>query len=205
MSGKPIDLKGQVFTYLTVLDRDTDSGNGKKPIVKWLCQCKCGKIISVPGGQLRSSHTVSCGCRKVKHGFANKERLYQTWSNMRRRCNNPNNNRWEQYGGRGITICAEWDDYAAFRSWALSHGYNDALSIDRIDVDGNYCPANCRWVDSKTQANNVTRNRIIKYRGIKATMSEFAEQIGLSYSALQHRLDRGWSIDRIVSTQQRRW
>lgn len=203
--GQFIDLTGQTFTYLTVLRRDVDCGEGKKPVTKWVCRCACGKILSVKGDSLRSGHTVSCGCKKVKHGHANKERLYQTWKNMHRRCTNPNATRYEQYGGKGISVCPEWSDYAAFRAWALSSGYNDTLSIDRIDGDGNYEPYNCRWADDKMQANNISRNRTFTVDGNPITMSELAERLGLSYSALQHRLDRGWSMDRIMNTEQRRW
>lgn len=122
---------------------------------------------------------------------------------MRRRCFDPTNNRWEHYGGKGITICPEWNDYVLFREWAMSSGYNDDLTIDRIDVNGNYCPDNCRWVDAKTQANNVSRNHIIEYEGKKMTMSEFAGYLGISYSALQHRIERGWDMKSIVTTPQR--
>ena len=197
------DLTGRTFEYLTVLCRSDDSGNGKKPVVKWKCQCLCGKIVHVKSDSLTSGHTKSCGCRKRKHGYANKERLYQTWKNMRRRCNDPNNSRWEHYGGKGVAICPEWDDYKVFRQWAMGSGYTDNLSIDRIDVDGDYCPENCRWVDDKTQANNMSTNRIIEYEGSEMTMSELADHLDLSYSALQHRIKRGWNMDRIVATPQR--
>lgn len=137
------------------------------------------------------------------HGKSNKERLYQTWKNMRQRCNNPNRSDYKRYGGRGITICDEWNDYNTFRDWALSNGYSDNLSIDRIDVNGNYEPSNCRWVDGIIQANNVRNNRIITFENSTYTMAEFARKIGISYPSLQHRLDRGWSIDKIAQTPQR--
>jgi hypothetical protein len=197
------NLLGRRFASLLVLCRSTDCGNGKKPTVKWECQCDCGNEVTVSGNALLSGHTKSCGCLKIKHGYSNKERLYQTWKNMRRRCFDPTNNRWEHYGGKGITICPEWNDYVLFREWAMSSGYNDDLTIDRIDVNGNYCPDNCRWVDAKTQANNVSRNHIIEYEGKKMTMSEFAGYLGISYSALQHRIERGWDMKSIVTTPQR--
>ena len=122
---------------------------------------------------------------------------------MRQRCNNPNRSDYKRYGGRGIKICDEWNDYNTFRDWVLSNGYSDNLSIDRIDVNGNYEPSNCRWVDGIIQANNVRNNRIITFENSTYTMAEFARKIGISYSALQHRLDRGWSIDKIAQTPQR--
>jgi hypothetical protein len=204
MSGKlHNDLTGQTFTFLTVIRRSEDHGSGKKPVVKWECRCVCGKIVIIKSDSLLSGHTKSCGCQKIKHGLSNKERLYQTWKNMRRRCFDPKNKRWNQYGGRGITICPEWNDYSIFREWATANGYNDNLTIDRIEVNGNYCPGNCRWVDMKIQANNVSRNHIIEYQGKKMTMSEFANYLGISYSALQHRIERGWDISKIVSTPQK--
>lgn len=123
---------------------------------------------------------------------------------MRQRCNNPKRKDYPRYGGRGISICPEWNEYKTFRSWALSHGYADNLSIDRIDVNGNYEPSNCRWADAIIQANNVRRNRIIEFEGKRYTLAEFARVNKLSYSALQHRLDRGWSIERIVKTPQKK-
>ena len=204
MAGKlRIDLTGKVFKHLSVLGRSSDAGNGKKPVVKWNCQCICGKIVSVKSYSLTSGHTKSCGCQKIKHGCAHKERLYETWKNMKRRCKDPKNKRWQQYGGRGISICCEWDDYGQFRKWAYESGYADNLSIDRIDVNGNYCPENCRWADAKTQANNVSRNHIIEYNGTKMTMSVLAEHLGLTYSAIQHRIERGWELGTIAATPQR--
>lgn len=205
MAGKiKNDLTGQKFGQLTVICRSDQRGNGKKPVVLWECSCICGNQIAVKSDSLLSGHTKSCGCQKIKHGHSNKERLYQTWKNMRRRCFVPTNKRWVHYGGRGITICPEWNDYAVFRAWAMNNGYSDELTIDRINVNGNYCPENCRWVNAKTQANNVSRNHIVDFNGRSMTMAELADHLGLSYSALQHRIDRGWDIERIASTPQRR-
>lgn len=188
------DLSGMRFGSLSVVGRSANIGNGKKPTVKWECICVCGKITAVKGYSLTSGHTVSCGCKKIKHGYSHKERLYQTWQNMRRRCMDPTNNRWNQYGGKGISICLEWNEYSIFRAWAMANGYRDNLSIDRIDNNGNYCPENCRWADAKTQTNNCSRNRILEYNGQRFTMAQMAEYLGLTYSALQHRVDRGQTI-----------
>ncbi|WP_270207323.1 hypothetical protein [Streptococcus anginosus] len=204
MTGKlKNDLTSRQFGFLKVLRRSLDKGNGKKPVVKWECRCKCGNIITVKSDSLLSNHTISCGCKKIIHGKSNKERLYQTWKNMRQRCNNPNRSDYPRYGGRGVRICNEWNEYSNFRAWALSNGYADNLSIDRIDVNGNYEPSNCRWVDNFVQANNVRNNRMITFKNNTYTMAEFARKIGISYSTLQHRLDRGWTIDKIVQTPQR--
>ncbi len=202
---KFIDITGQKFGLLTVIKRSDYIGNGKKPIVYYDCLCDCGTTTRVPGAYLRSGHTVSCGCKKVKHGYSHKERLYGTWCGMKARCGNKNNPNYERYGGRGIVVCEEWrNDYLSFRTWALSNGYSVGMSIDRIDNDMGYSPDNCRWVTAKIQNNNQRKNRIIEYNGKKYTMAQFAEYLGLSYSSLQHRIERGWSIERIVTQKQRR-
>lgn len=206
MSGKSKrDLSGNIYGYLTVLRRSSDKGNGKKPVIKYICRCVCGKEFDVKSDSLLSGHTVSCGCIKIKHGYANKERLYNIWKCMRQRCNNPKNPSYPRYGGKGVTICDEWNDYQGFRNWALSNGYDDTLSIDRINPDGNYCPKNCRWADDKTQMNNQTRNHFIEYKGQRYTMAQLADKLHLSYAAIQHRIERGWDIERIIKQEQRRW
>ena len=162
MSGKiRNDLTGKKYGMITVIRRSEKTGNGKKPTVLWECVCDCGKEMLVSSSALLTGHTVSCGCKKIKHGFSHKERLYNTWKCMRQRCNNPNNTSYEHYGGRGISICDEWNDYVNFRNWAYANGYDDTLSIDRINNDGNYEPSNCRWVNNEIQTNNQSRNRII--------------------------------------------
>lgn len=169
----------------------------------WYCRCDCGKDVIVWSSSLTCGTTVSCGCKTRKHGFSHKERLYETWKNMRSRCNNPKNKRYAQYGGRGITICSEWDDYAVFREWAMSAGYQDDLTIDRINVDGNYCPENCQWATNHEQMNNMTKNRKITYRGETLSMSKWAERFGISYGTMNHRIQRGWSMERIEATSQK--
>ncbi len=202
--GRFHDLKGQRFGRLTVIERAPDKTTGSKPKVMWRCHCDCGEETIVWASSLVRGTTVSCGCKTRKHGFSHKERLYETWKNMRRRCSDPKNKRYAQYGGRGITICPEWDDYAVFREWAMSHGYADDLTIDRIDVDGNYCPENCRWATTNEQMNNMTKNRMITYRGETMSMSRWAERLGISYGTMNHRIQRGWSMERIESTPERR-
>lgn len=165
---KLIDLTGQRFGRLLVIRRVECEKHGE---AKWLCQCDCGNETAVFGYLLRSGKTSSCGCSKHDETFRNKKkeqstvhggcgtRLYRIWIGMKNRCYNPNAAKYKDYGGRGITICAEWkNDFPAFRDWALSHGYTDALSIDRIDVDGNYEPSNCRWATAKEQRHNRRDN-----------------------------------------------
>lgn len=194
----------QKFGNLEVIGLSLIQREGPNPKPIYICRCKCGKVIELPEYELLSGHRKSCGCLHKKYEKPMKGRLYEIWKNMRRRCNDPKNKRWENYGGRGIKVCDEWNDYLTFRTWAYSNGYSDNLTIDRIDINKGYSPTNCRWANAKMQANNTTRNHLIEYQGNVYTMAEFAEFLGISYSTLQHRIDRGWDIERIVSQPQRR-
>lgn len=170
-----VDHTGERFGRLVVLGRAEDyiAPNGKHH-VRWRCLCDCGNETIVDVCELVGGGTKSCGCLheemihsgRVKHGGRH-DRLYKVYANMKNRCYNCNSNDYQYYGGRGIKICDEWlSDYGAFRDWALSNGYDSnaergKCTIDRIDVDGNYEPSNCRWTDMATQSRN-RRNVIIK-------------------------------------------
>lgn len=163
-----IDLTGKRFGRLTVSERSLFSGNSKKPITYWECNCDCGNKTVVQGGALRRGVTQSCGCLqkewtkenkpRTTHGSAN-SRLYQVWSLMKQRCELPSNNRYYAYGALGVRVCPEWHDFITFQKWAYENGYDPgsprgACTIDRIDPEGNYCPENCRWVSMKIQNSN---------------------------------------------------
>lgn len=191
------DLTGQTFGKLTVLSR---ADNNKKNRAMWKCVCECGRTSIVSGSNLLCGTTRSCGCLVRKHGLAHKERLYNIWVGMHQRCRDKNTKYYKNYGGRGITVCQLWNEYITFRKWALSNGYDDALTIDRIDPDGNYEPSNCRWVSYKVQNNNLRSNVIVTYKGKEMTMKQLAEKVGMSYPLLKERLSRGWTVERAVST-----
>ena len=149
-----IDLTGQKFGRLTVIKRIENQGTK----AKWLCKCECGNFSKVTTDNLRNGHTKSCKCSIIKHKYAHKESLYFRWIGIKERCNNPNAYNYKNYGLRGIKVCKEWnDDYLKFRQWALNNGYKENLTIDRINVNGNYEPANCRWTTWKEQNNNKRR------------------------------------------------
>ena len=111
------------------------------------------------------------------------------------------NKRDSNYGGKGIAVCEEWKDFTTFKGWALSHGYDKGLTIDRIKNSEGYSPENCRWADRKTQNNNTSRNRLITFNGETKTMSQWAESVGITYDALKSRLNKhGWSVERALTT-----
>jgi len=190
------DLTNQRFGKLVVISRVENASNGK---AKWLCRCDCGNNTTVCGVNLKNGHTKSCGCLSKKHGHARKERLYNIWVGMRQRCRDKNADNWKHYGGRGISVCEEWNEYPVFRTWALSNGYDEAKSIDRIDVNGNYCPENCRWADSTQQNNNVRSNRLFTYNGETLTMAQWARKANMPYKLLKQRIRQGMELERALT------
>ena len=167
-----VDLTGQRFGRLVVLGfgYSKKRGDNRGYRAFWDCQCDCGNLCTIVADSLKSGKTISCGCynrentrlRQIKHGCAGRghqERLYRVWCCMRKRCKNKRDKRYHYYGGRGISVSPEWDDYTNFKRWAMQNGYDPnakygQCTLDRINNDGNYAPDNCRWVDMKTQNNN---------------------------------------------------
>lgn len=203
---KRIDLTGQRFGRLIVIEKTQKDGKAM-----WRCQCECGKETVVLGNSLLRGATRSCGCLwlertreintvlKTRHG-ARHTRLYYVWIEMKQRCSNPNNKRYVDYGGRGIRVCEEWKDFAVFQKWALENGYQEGLSIDRINNDENYEPQNCRWANRKTQCRNQRKNHLIIYKGQTKTLTEWAEQFCINKHTLRMRLKLGWSVEEALET-----
>lgn len=164
-----IDIKGKKFGKLFV---QRPSGSDSQGKALWLCLCDCGTEVTVSGVYLRNGHTQSCGCLSIErsietsttHGHfsgGKQTRLYAIWAGMKRRCLNPHVKIFKHYGGRGIAIYPAWLEFEAFKKWALSNGYQDDLTIDRIDNDGNYEPGNCRWI---TKSENSRKGAIESHK-----------------------------------------
>lgn len=198
---KCIDLTNKKFGRLTVIKRVENKGKE----TCWLCKCDCGNEKIIKAKNLKSGTTQSCGClhkektQKInyKHGLR-KTRLYNTWANMKKRCYNKNDKRYKNYGGRGIIMCDEWqNDFMSFYNWAINNGYKENLTIDRIDVNGNYEPNNCRWATIKIQANNTTTNHYITYNNETHTIAEWADILNINYAKLHARITKSkWNIER---------
>ena len=133
-------------------------------------------------------------------------RLYRIWANMKSRCSNPNVDNYRFYGGRGIKVCDEWQDFISFRFWAITNGYADDLTLDRINNDGNYEPSNCRWDTHLHQCNNTRRNHWLTFHGETHTIAEWARIVGIKVDTLERRINaHGWSVERALTTSVRRW
>lgn len=195
---------GERFGRLTVISHHHKQ-NTRHFVV---CRCDCGRLKIVSTSDLKSHRTFSCGClsrelrEERKKNKIKNENLRYIWVGMRQRCNNPNNKSYKNYGARGIRVCAEWDTKKSFRTfeaWALKNGYRRGLSLDRIDNDGNYEPANCRWADAVTQANNKRGTIKINYNGNMLSVTEANNLLGFPKNLLYRRLYSGWPIDRALT------
>lgn len=162
----------------------------------WKCICDCGNEKVVCRGALTSGDTISCGCfhkeHKAEFGFKHGKtntKLYGVWSGMVQRCTNPKASNYKRYGGRGIKICDEWrKNFVSFYDWAVTHGYKEGLSLDRIDVNGNYEPVNCRWATLEQQQNNMRNNHFIEYKGVTHTIAEWSRILKVNHETLRYRV-----------------
>lgn len=199
------DLTGQRFGRIVVESRDFSN----KKAAFWICKCDCGNSATVQSTHLRNGSTKSCGCLHAENAIksnwsthgCSRTRLYEEWSRMKGRCRNKQNPRYPNYGGRGICVCPEWESsFEAFRDWALANGYRDDLTIERKDVNGNYCPENCCWATQKEQQNNRRNNHYITHQGKTQTIKQWAEETGFSDMAIYSRINKlGWSPERALT------
>lgn len=202
--GKKLDLTGQKFGKLLVI---REAGRSKTNRIMWLCRCECGVEKVVGRNELRSGDTLSCGCHKAKclHDLRAKHMLtgskqFIAWRNMKSRCVDPKSDSYYLYGLRGITYDPKWETFEGF--WEdMGESWREGLSIDRIDVNGNYCKENCKWSTLKEQANNKRSNRILEYKGKSQTVAQWAEECGMKYNSLSQRINKyGWSIEKALTT-----
>lgn len=210
MPNKINDLTGKKFGRLSVVEQ---CGREKHKSILWRCQCECGKETIASNRSLIGGTVQSCGCllkerqheAVTKHGLYN-TKLYKKWQSMKTRCGNPNASNYKDYGGRGIRVCDEWaNNFEAFYEWAMSNGYKDGLTLDRIDVEGNYTPSNCRWATIEEQNNNQRKSRIITYNGKSQTIGEWAKETGLNYQTIWNRIDiLLWSAEKALTTKTRK-
>lgn len=203
MNKREYNLTGQKFNYLQVVKLDHIDNRHNKI---WLCKCDCGNYTTARTSQLNNGSKKSCGClikekakkRMTTHSLS-RSRIYRTYTNMIRRCTSPIEIGYENYGGRGIQVCDEWlNDFMNFYNWAMGNGYNDNLTIDRIDNDGDYEPSNCRWVTMKKQCRNKSNNRVICIEGVEKSLIEWAEYSGISYDVLKKRVQLNWKPEELL-------
>ena len=210
---KKINLLNQKFGRLTVISQEK-TNFGK---TMWKCKCECGNFTIVTSTNLTCERIKSCGCiRKeqiIQRNTTHNERhthLYEIWKSLKQRCYNPKNHGYHNYGGRGIVVCEEWrNNFQAFSQWAYSNGYSlenhnkdekSKLTIDRIDVNGNYEPSNCRWVTRKIQANNLRHTKFFTINGETHSLVEWCELLDLDYKNIYSRIYKGWSIEKALET-----
>jgi hypothetical protein len=189
------DLTGLRFNLLMVLSRAGTSTSGR---AMWLCQCDCGKTVTVVGKNLLNGNTGGCGCTKGGriHGQY-KSHEHQVWRDMLGRCYNPRAMRYPRYGARGITVCERWHEFVAFS--ADMGPRPEGMTLDRIDNDGNYEPSNCRWATRKQQQRNNSRNVILTLNGTSKTVIEWAESTGIKECTIHTRLSKGWTHEKVLT------
>lgn len=195
---KAIDVpKGTRFGYWEVVEYEGFSEKRHNQIL--LCKCVCGTLRGISFPELSSGRSKSCGCKRGEHVSANRNthnmsntRLYSIWRSMKGRCYYKAHKAYDNYGGRGITVCSEWrDNFEAFHDWAMANGYADNLTLDRRDNDKGYSPDNCRWATRIEQMRNRTITVFIEYKGKAKTIPEWAEELGMEAKTLYCRYDRG--------------
>lgn len=187
---------GKKFGKLTVLKKLEERKRGK---IAYECMCDCGNVAVVIGSDLKSGHIKSCGCLHGNNHKLSRTRIYSIYRHMKDRCYNKNNKRYKSYGGRGIVICDEWlNNNTLFFDWAMNNGYKDNLTIDRIDVNGNYSPDNCRWITNDEQQRNRRDTRNYTINGVTHCLKDWCEIYNLKYNTVRYRLNRGWNIEKAL-------
>lgn len=196
------DLTGQRFGKWFVIQRAPNRGKA----VMWECLCDCGTVKIVHGTSLKSGTSTNCGCGRVEnhrrtHGLTHHP-LYKVWQRMKGCTSSPSHQDYPYYGGRGIRMCVEWrDDFTSFYKWAIIHGWEPGLEIDRKNTNGNYEPENCQFTDRIGQMRNTRRTRLITHNGKTQSVVEWAEETGIRAGTIYNRLNSGWSVEKTLTTE----
>ena len=202
---KTIDISNQRFGRLTAIEKSTNIC-GK---TAWKCVCDCGNIAYVTTSNLTCNRIRSCGCikqellmrRNITHNQRH-TRLYEVWKGIKQRCYNPKHRAYHNWGGRGIKMCEDWkNNFQSFYNWSYANGYSpenqkdekNKLTIDRIDVNGNYEPSNCRWVTRKVQASNMRTNKLITINGETHCIAEWCRIYNVHTSNYYKKINKGMS------------
>jgi len=199
--------KGDKYNKLTII-KEVERRYNKRC---FLCECVCGNKTLVVLSNLRSGHTKSCGCfikefnreTKTKHGYAGrkfKARIYEIWTSMKKRCLNKKAFAYKYYGGREVGICDEWLSFKPFLNWAMHNGYQNDLTLERKNCNGDYCPENCTWIPLSEQNNNTRANRFLTFNNKTLTLRDWAKKTNLNYQTLHTRLRNGWSVEKSLIT-----
>lgn len=189
MGRKINDLTGKKYNQLEVIKLDHID---KNHTCYWLCKCDCGNFKVINGNKIKNGNTKACGCMRgktTKYNNQNKK-LYKKWQHMISRCYNKNDVSYKNYGERGIKVCEEWKDYDNFALWSIHNGYSESLEIDRINVNGNYEPKNCRYITNLANRRNKRNTLKYQYNGKILTLKEIAEMLNLEYKTLWSRMKR---------------
>lgn len=204
MSTRYKDMTGYKVGQLEVIK----FSHKKNKSIFWVCKCSCGNEKSINGASLRSKKpTLSCGCLlksgvpNMNHGMSNTP-TYESYRAMRKRCELATDIEFKNYGGRGVTVCKEWDSFEIF---LIDMGIrSEGMTLDRKDPNGNYCKSNCRWATPKEQAINRRNSYNITYDGKTKHVSEWSKISGIAVETIKRRLTYGWGIDRAIFTNSTR-
>lgn len=185
------EMIGKKFGNLRIIER---AGSNKHGMAMWLCKCDCGASYVAEGCRLRKGNTKSCGCLKKTHAIKHHDSgssEYWAWVGAKDRCNNPNSKHYKDYGGRNVTMCASWQN--SYENFLRDMGRKPSTeySLDRVNVNGNYEPSNCRWATPEEQANNRRDNNKILYRGKSQTLSRWSRELNLNLKTLDKRYRKG--------------
>lgn len=200
-----IDITGKRFGRIVAIEPSKEIATNKSK--KWICKCDCGTVKEIRSSDLRFGKVTSCGCWKDEktskrfktHGKSN-TLIYNIWTSMKGRCYRKTSKDYPNYGGRGIRICDEWkDSFMNFYNWSVANGYEERLTIDRIDPNGNYEPSNCRWIENEKQALNRRNSKYYEYDGLSLSAREWSEKLNINYNTMRDYLNRDMTVEEILN------